>query len=100
MIFTPYVYFSLILFSLGLVGILLHRKNLIYILMCLELILLGVNTNFIACSVAHQDMLGQVFVFFVLTVAAAEMAVGLSIIVLMSRRKGNIDVLNFKQLKG
>jgi NADH-quinone oxidoreductase subunit K len=95
-----YVFFSTVLFSLGLVGVVINRGNLILILVCIELMLLGVNTNFIAFSHYLNTIAGQVFVFFILTVAAAEAAIGLAIVLLFYRNRGNIDVLEMNHLKG
>ena len=88
------------LFAIGVVGIFLNRKNLIILLMAIELMLLAVNMNFIAFSSFLGDMAGQVFVFFILTVAAAESAIGLAILVLLFRNVGSIDVEDMGKLKG
>ncbi len=88
------------LFALSIIGIFLNRKNLIVLLMAIELMLLAVNTNFVAFSYYLNDMNGQVFVFFVLTVAAAESAIGLAILVLLFRNKSTIDVQELDALKG
>ena len=95
-----YLIFGAILFGLGLIGIMLNRKNVILLLVCMELMLLAVNTNFIAFSHYYQDIAGQVFVFFILTVAAAEAAIGLAIVLLLYRNRGNIDVDKMNYLKG
>jgi len=95
-----YMVFSTLIFGLGVVGMMVHRNHLIMLLICLELMLLAVNTNFIAFSQWVGSISGQVFVFFVLTVAAAEAAIGLAIVVLYYRQHGNIDVLQMNQLKG
>jgi NADH-quinone oxidoreductase subunit K len=95
-----YLIFAAILFGLGLIGILLNRKNIILLLMCIELMLLAVNTNFIAFSHYYGGIAGQIFVFFILTVAAAEAAIGLAIVVLLYRNRGNIDVDMMNHLKG
>lgn len=95
-----YLIFSAILFGLSLVGIMLNRKNVILLLMCVELMLLAVNTNFIAFSHAFGENSGEVFVFFILTVAAAEAAIGLAIVMLLYRNRGNIDVDRLNHLKG
>ncbi|KTD28741.1 NADH-quinone oxidoreductase subunit NuoK [Legionella israelensis] len=95
-----YLILGAILFGLGLVGIMLNRKNIILLLVCAELILLAVNTNFIAFSHYYGDNAGEVFVFFILTVAAAEAAIGLAIVVLLYRNRGNIDVDKMNHLKG
>ena len=89
-----------ILFALSVVGIYLNRKNLIVLLMAIELMLLSVNMNFVAFSHYLGDLNGQVFVFFVLTVAAAESAIGLAILVLLFRNKNSIDVQDLNSLKG
>ncbi|WP_298627606.1 NADH-quinone oxidoreductase subunit NuoK [uncultured Legionella sp.] len=95
-----YLIFGAILFGLSLVGIMLNRKNIILLLVCVELMLLAVNTNFIAFSHYYGDLGGQVFVFFILTVAAAEAAIGLAIVMLLYRNRGNIDVDKMNHLKG
>ena len=89
-----------ILFAISVVGIFLNRRNIIVLLMAIELMLLAVNLNFIAFSRFLNDMAGQVFVFFILTVAAAESAIGLAILVLLFRNVGSIDVEDLDQLKG
>ncbi|MBC7702937.1 MAG: NADH-quinone oxidoreductase subunit NuoK [Rhodoferax sp.] len=88
------------LFALAVVGIFLNRKNLIILLMAIELMLLAVNINFVAFSYYLGDMRGQIFVFFILTVAAAESAIGLAILVQLFRNKSNIDVDELNTLKG
>jgi len=88
------------LFALSVVGIFLNRKNLIVLLMAVELMLLAVNTNFIAFSHYLGDLHGQIFVFFILTVAAAESAIGLAILVVLFRNKSNINVDELDSLKG
>ncbi|OGV49391.1 MAG: NADH-quinone oxidoreductase subunit K [Legionellales bacterium RIFCSPHIGHO2_12_FULL_42_9] len=95
-----YLILGAILFGLSLVGIMLNRKNIILLLVCIELMLLAVNTNFIAFSHHYHDVSGQVFVFFILTVAAAEAAIGLAIVLLLYRNRGNIDVDKMNYLKG
>ena len=89
-----------VLFSISIVGLVLNRKNLIILLMAIELMLLAVNLNFIAFASFLGDMAGQVFVFFILTVAAAESAIGLAILVLLFRNVGSIDVEDLDHLKG
>lgn len=89
-----------ILFCLGIVGLFLNRKNLIVMMMCLELILLSVNINFVAFSAAHSDLTGQIFTMFILTVAAAEAAIGLAIMVVYFRNRGDIAVEHMNQMKG
>jgi len=88
------------LFSIAVIGIFLNRRNLIVLLMAIELMLLAVNTNFIAFSRYSGDYAGQVFVFFVLTVAAAESAIGLAILMLLFRGLNTISVDELDQLKG
>jgi NADH-quinone oxidoreductase subunit K len=97
---TDYLVLGAILFALGVVGIFINRKNIIVLLMCIELILLAVNTNFVAFSHFLGDTAGQVFVFFILTVAAAEAAIGLAILVVVFRNRGTIDVEELDSLKG
>ena len=87
-----YLTLGAILFALSMVGILLHRKNIIVLLMAVELMLLAINMNFVAFSHYLGDMHGQVFVFFILTVAAAESAIGLAILMLLFRNKSSINV--------
>jgi NADH-quinone oxidoreductase subunit K len=89
-----------ILFALSVIGIFLNRRNLIVLLMAIELMLLAVNTNFIAFSHYLGDMDGQVFVFFILTVAAAESAIGLAILVVLFRNRASINVQELDDLKG
>ena len=89
-----------ILFVLGVFGIFLNRKNVIVILMAIELILLSVNINLVAFSVFLDDMVGQAFAMFVLTVAAAEAAIGLAILVIYFRNRGTIAVDDINQMKG
>ena len=88
------------LFALSVIGIFLNRKNLIILLMAIELMLLAVNMNFVAFSYYLNDMAGQIFVFFILTVAAAESAIGLAILVLLFRNKSSINVDELNTLKG
>ena len=95
-----YAVVASILFVLGVVGIFLNRKNLIVILMSIELILLAVNLNFIAFSAFLGDITGQVFSLLVLTVAAAEAAIGLAILVIYFRNAGNVSVDKARHLKG
>ena len=92
--------FSAILFGMSMVGIVLNRKNLIVLLMSIELMLLAVNTNLVAFAHFTQDISGQIFVFFVLTVAAAEAAIGLAILVALFRAKRTIDIDQMDSLKG
>lgn len=88
------------LFAISVIGIFLNRKNLIVLLMCIEMMLLAVNTNFVAFSHYSGDMHGQVFVFFILTVAAAESAIGLAILILLFRNKSSINAEDLNTLKG
>lgn len=97
---SDYLILGAILFSLSITGIFLNRKNVIIILMCVELMLLAVNMNFIAFSHFLGDSAGQVFVFFILTVAAAEAAIGLAILVVLFRGRGTINVEDLDTLKG
>ena len=97
---TDYLVLGAILFCLSVAGIFLNRKNVIILLMAIELMLLAVNINFVAFSRYLGDMHGQVFVFFILTVAAAESAIGLAILVLLFRNKNSIDVQDLNSLKG
>ncbi len=89
-----------ILFSLSVAGIFLNRKNVILLLMCIELQLLAVNMNFVAFSHYLDDLAGQVFVFFILTVAAAEAAIGLAILVVLFRNRQTINVQDLEELRG
>ncbi len=95
-----YLILSALLFAISVVGIFLNRKNVIILLMAIELMLLAVNLNFVAFSYFLGDMAGQVFVFFILTVAAAESAIGLAILVLLFRNVGSIDVEDLGKLRG
>ena len=95
-----YIVFATVLFCIAIAGIFINRKNVIVLLMCIELMLLAVNTNFVAFSHYLGDMHGQVFVFFILTVAAAEAAIGLAILVLLFRNKSSISVEELNTLKG
>lgn len=88
------------LFTMGVFGMFLNRKNVIVILMSIELMLLAVNINFVAFSAFLQDMVGQVFTMFILTVAAAEAAIGLAILVVFFRNKGSIAVEDISELRG
>ncbi len=89
-----------VLFGLSVAGIFINRKNVIILLMSIELMLLAVNMNFVAFSHFNGDYIGQVFVFFVLTVAAAEAAIGLAILVLLFRNRSTINVDDISQMKG
>jgi len=97
---TNYLMLSAILFGLGLVGVVINRRNVILLLVCIELMLLAVNTNLVAFSHYYSGNAGEVFVFFILTVAAAEAAIGLAIVMLLYRNRGNINVNKMNQLKG
>jgi len=97
---SHYLVLGAILFSISVVGIFLNRRNVLIILMAIELMLLAVNLNFIAFSHFLNDASGQVFVFFILTVAAAESAIGLAILVLLFRNVGSIDVEDIGKLRG
>ncbi len=97
---THYLVVAAILFALGVVGIIANRKNLIVMLMAVELILLSVNLNFVAFSSYLHDLVGQVFAMFVLTVAASEAAIGLAILVIFFRRRGSIAVDDANRMKG
>ena len=95
-----YLIVGAVLFGLSLAGVIINRKNVIVLLMCIELMLLAVNINFIAFSSYLHDNAGEVFVFFILTVAAAESAIGLAILVLLFRNRGTINVEELDSLKG
>ena len=95
-----YLILAAILFGLSIAGIFINRKNVILLLMCIELMLLAVNMNFIAFSRYLDDTTGQVFVFFILTVAAAEAAIGLAILVVLFRTRRTINVADLGELKG
>ena len=95
-----YLILAAILFTIGVCGIFLNRKNVIVILMSVELMLLAVNINFVAFSAYLQDMVGQVFTIFILTVAAAEAAIGLAILVVYYRNRGSISVTDINMMKG
>jgi NADH-quinone oxidoreductase subunit K len=95
-----YLTLAAIIFTIGITGIFLNRKNVIIILMSIELILLAVNINLVSFSIYLQNLVGQVFAMFILTVAAAEAAVGLAIIVIYYKNKGSINVEQIDSLKG
>jgi NADH-quinone oxidoreductase subunit K len=97
---NEFLMLSALLFGLGIAGIILNRRNIIVLLMSIELILLAVNTNFVAFSYFFNNLTGQIFVFFILTVAASEAAVGLAILVALYRKRGTIDVEQLDALKG
>jgi NADH-quinone oxidoreductase subunit K len=97
---SDYLIFGAVLFMISMAGIFLNRKNIIVLLMAIELLLLAVNTNLVAFSSYLGDVTGQIFVFFILTVAAAEAAIGLAIIVLVFRKRKSINVDDLGSLKG
>ena len=97
---SDYLMVGAILFALSVAGIFINRKNVIILLMCVELMLLAVNMNFVAFSHFLGDTTGQVFVFFILTVAAAEAAIGLAILVVLFRSKRSINVEDMDALRG
>ncbi len=95
-----YLFLAAALFTIGIFGIFLNRKNVIIMLMSIELMLLAVNINLVAFSSYMNDLVGQIFAMFVLTVAAAEAAIGLAILVIYFRRRGTIEVEDINQMKG
>jgi NADH-quinone oxidoreductase subunit K len=97
---NEYLVLAALLFGLGMAGIIINRKHIIVLLMSIELLLLAVNTNFIAFSHFLKNSTGQIFVFFVLTVAAAESAIGLAIMVVLYRRQATIEIDKLDTLKG
>ena len=97
---SDFLLLGAILFSISIAGIIINRKNVILLLMCLELMLLAVNMNFVAFSHFLQDTAGQVFVFFILTVAAAESAIGLAILVVLFRNRRTINIADLDTLRG
>lgn len=97
---SSYLILGAIMFSISVAGIFINRKNVIVLLMCIELMLLAVNINFIAFSHFLGDSAGQVFVFFILTVAAAEAAIGLAILVVLFRNRQTINVSELNTMKG
>ncbi len=97
---SHYLILGAIIFTIGIMGIFLNRKNLIVILMCIELLLLAVNINLVSFSIFLNDLNGQIFTLFILNVAAAEAAIGLAIIVLYYRNSGSIRVEDINTLKG
>jgi NADH-quinone oxidoreductase subunit K len=97
---THYLVVAAILFTLGVFGIFLNRKNIILIMMCIELILLSVNINLVAFSAFRADIVGQVFALVILTVAAAEAAIGLAILVVYFRNRGTIAVEDVNMMRG
>ncbi|HTT08093.1 MAG TPA: NADH-quinone oxidoreductase subunit NuoK [Gammaproteobacteria bacterium] len=97
---SHYLVLAALLFCLSVAGIFINRKNLIVLLMCIELMLLAVNINFVAFAHFHHDLAGQIFVFFILAVAAAESAIGLAILVVLFRNRRSINVDDIGVLKG
>ena len=97
---SSYLILAAILFSISVAGIFLNRKNVVVLLMCIELMLLAANINFVAFSHYLNDINGQIFVFFVLTVAAADAAIGLAILVVLFRNRRTIDVDELDEMKG
>ncbi len=97
---SHYLIVAGVLFAISVVGIIINRKNVITLLMCVELMLLAVNTNFIAFARYLNDEVGQIMVFFILTVAAAEAAIGLAILVVLFRTHRSINVQQLEELKG
>ena len=100
MTLSHYLIVGALLFAISVVGIFLNRKNLVIILMAIELLLLAANMNFVAFSHYLQDLSGQVFVFFILTVAAAEAAIGLAILIVLFRTRRSINVQDLDRLNG
>ncbi len=97
---SAYLILGAILFAISLAGIIINRRNVIVLLMCVELMLLAVNMNFVAFSHFFNDTAGEIFVFFILTVAAAESAIGLAILMVLFRNSQTIDVQKLDSLKG
>lgn len=97
---SHYLILGALLFGIGVAGIFINRKNVIVLLMSIELILLAVNMNFVAFSFFLEDIAGQIFVFFILTVAAAEAAIGLAILVVLFRNRGTINVGDLDTMRG
>lgn len=97
---TYYLMLSALVFGISIAGIVMNRHHLIKALMSIELMLLSININFVAFSQYFHDIAGQIFVFFILTIAAAESAIGLAIIVLVFRRRGTIDIVTLNELRG
>ncbi|BBB15317.1 NADH-quinone oxidoreductase subunit K [Candidatus Rickettsiella viridis] len=95
-----YLILGAIIFSLGLLGLVINRKNVLILLMCVELLLLAVNINFVAFSHYFQDLAGQIFVFFILAVAAVEAAIGLAILIVLFRSRHSIEIDVLNRLKG
>ena len=97
---THYLVLAASLFSIGVMGIFLNRKNIILVLMCIEMMLLAVNINLVAFSSFSGDLAGQVFSFFVLTVAAAEISIGLAIVTVLFRNRGTVEIEDSNLMKG
>ena len=97
---THFITLSAILFCIGVSGIFLNRKNVISLLMSIELMLLSININFVAFSSFLQDLVGQIFAIFILTVAGAEAAIGLAILVIYFHNRDNIEIKNISSMKG
>ena len=97
---THYLVLAAALFSIGVMGIFLNRKNIILVLMCIELMLLAVNINLVAFSSFSGDLAGQIFSFFILTVAAAEISIGLAIVTVLFRNRGTIEIEDSNLMKG
>ena len=95
-----YLILSSLLFSIGVTGLFMNRKNIITILMSIELMLLATNINFVAFSVHLQDIVGQIFSIFILSIAAAEISIGLAILVIYSRNRNSIEIEDINQMKG
>ena len=95
-----YLILAALIFSIGLTGLFMNRKSVITILMAIELMLLAVNINFVAFSVYLQDIVGQVFSIIILSIAAAEISIGLAILVLYFRNRGSIEIEDINQMKG
>jgi NADH-quinone oxidoreductase subunit K len=100
LVLSDFLILGAVLFCISMAGIFLNRKNMIVLLMCIELMLLAVNMNFLAFSHFNGDIHGQIFVFFILTVAAAEAAIGLAILVVLFRNKRTINVEDLDSMKG
>lgn len=95
-----YLILSALIFSIGMVGLFMHRKNVITILMSIELMLLAVNINFVAFSAYAHEISGQIFIIIILTIAAAETSIGLAILLVYFRNKGSIELSDMNQMKG
>jgi len=91
---------AIVVFSIGLIGVIFNRKSVIHIVLCIELMLLGVNINMLAFSAYFKEMTGQIFTIFILTVAAAEASVGLAIIINYYRKKASIDINDINEMQG